>query len=186
VVALLAVVILAACGVRGQDEPTRIDPADVPFQLVGRHGDGTSARTAPGRVTLYFLGADRLVKRTRSVDGAPTPRRALLALLAGPLPADRGVGTSSALASPDAARLDDVRDGTAHVTLTNGFQNSAASDQPAALAEIVYTLTAFADVDRATFSIDGVPTAVPRVDGSLTDGPVTRADYATALVHLDS
>jgi spore germination protein GerM len=133
---------------------------------------------------LFFLGPDGLVEVERAVTGAATPAGALRALLAGPQPSERSEGTSSALVSSTAARLEGTRGGVARVSLDSGFQDGEIGDEPAALAEIVYTLTAFPHIERVTFLVEGEIVAVPRPDGSLISRPVGREDYAQLLTDV--
>jgi spore germination protein GerM len=175
---VLCSVVLTACGVRSQSEPQQISSDDVPFGLVEPRRAGGEGHSAPQTVSLYFLGRHGVVTIRRQVEVEPTPARALRALLAGPLSSERASGTASALVSPTAARLERVRGGIAHVALESDFRDSAIGNQPAALAEIVYTLTEFPQIRRVSFSVDGSIVAVPTPDGSLTTGPVGRKDYA--------
>ncbi len=173
--------LVAACGVRGQSRPTEVAADDVPFSLVEQPQQTAPGDNAPQRVSLYFLGPDGLVAIERPIPETATPALALRELLAGPLPAERASGTTSALVSRSAARLESVRDRVAHVSLSSGFRDSAIGNQPAALAEIVYTLTSFAEVDQVSFSIDGEEVPVPKPDGTLTDRPVDRDDYVAVV-----
>jgi hypothetical protein len=178
---MLSVVLLAACGLREQSEPSVVASDDVPFGLVDRPPKGSLEPDAPQLVVLYFLGRDGLVRVDRPIDGVMTPDRALRELLAGPSVSERHAGVGSALVSASAARFRQTRNGVARVALASGFRDSAIGNQPAALAEIVYTLTAFSEIEQVSFSVDGETVAVPRPDGSLAEGPVDRRDYGGLL-----
>jgi spore germination protein GerM len=181
VFATLCVVLIGACSAGDQSEPAVVASGDVPFGLVDRPPESPVRQDDRQPVALYFLGRDGLVQVDRPVDGEVTPERALRELLAGPSRSERDAGAASALVSSSAARFERARGGVARVALASGFRDSAIGNQPAALAEIVYTLTAFPEIERVSFSVEGKAVAVPRPDGSLTDAPVDRTDYA-ALV----
>ena len=172
------IALIAGCGVRDQSEPAVVAPEDVPFGLADRPHEMPLGSDAQQPVSLYFLGRDGLVRVDRPIDGEVTPARALRELLAGPSRTEREAGAASVLVSASAAHFTQARGGVAQVALASGFRDSAIGNQPAALAEIVYTLTAFSEIEQVRFSIDGETVAVPTPDGSLADGPVDRGDYA--------
>jgi spore germination protein GerM len=167
----------AACGPEPQSEPRQIDPSAIPFGLLDRRNDGARP-SGDQALVLYFVGADRLVAVEHLEAGPTDGSTALRRLLAGPTEreADRGLGT--ALSSAHAARLIDVQNGLARVGLADDFHDGTIPDQATALAQIVLTLTDAPAIDRVSFVVDGNNVAVPRGDGSLTDGPVARDDYA--------
>ena len=69
--------------------------------------------------------------------------------------------------------------GTATVDLPSDFTNLGGQDQILAVAQLVYTATAFPGVDHATLHVNGQLTRVPTANGSLSSGPLGRADYST-------
>ncbi len=123
-------VVLTACGVREQSEPRQIAPDDVPFGLVEPRSAGGQGQNALQTVSLFFLGRHGVVAIRRPVEVAPTPARALRALLAGPLANERGSGTASALVSPTAARLERVRGGIAASPSRATFATAPSGTSP--------------------------------------------------------
>ncbi len=178
--ALLGALLVAGCGVPDQPDPTRVAARKVPFGLVeGKHG--WTNEVTRGVVTLYLPGPSGLVEIKRPIADGVAPSGALRALLAGPLPAERRRGIGSALMGPVGARFEGVRRGVARVALDRGFESMAIGERPTALAEIVYTATAFRSIDAVRFFVDGQRADVPRADGSLTHAPVRRVDYAQLI-----
>lgn len=179
--AWVAVVLLCAtvagCGPDAQSEPRRIDPSTVPFGLLDRRTDG--ARPSGDRtLILYFVGADRLVAVEHLEGGDPDGSTVLRRLLDGPTEREVQMGLGTALPSA-AARFEGVEDRIARVGLAEDFHDGTIPDQATALAQIVFTLTGVPGIDRVSFVVDGRGAAVPRGDGSLTNGPVARGDYTS-------
>jgi spore germination protein GerM len=180
-VALASVVIACTatgCAPRPQSEHREIDPAEVPFGLLeDRHGLPESS-SGTSSLTLYFVGTDGLVPVFHPITRSPDASTALRQLLDGPTELDLEQGLGTELPSRRAARLVGNDAGLARVELETGFDNGAITDQGTALGQIVLTLTAVPGVDEVSFLVAGRQAAVPRADGSLTEGPVDREDYA--------
>ena len=185
VVTVLLLSGLAACGVRGQHDATKVDAEDVPFDLLE---PGTTTIPEPPRlpapdevVEICFL--DPQGQLVPLLVAAPSDRSLgpITNLLANPPIANLfGVKLSTAVAEPE--QLSVTRDrGAADVALDQGFTEMPADAQLAAIAQLVCTLTAQPGVGEIGFSLDGVPVEVPRADGSLTRDPVVRSDYDRLL-----
>jgi spore germination protein GerM len=99
-------------------------------------------------------------------------------LAAGPSAAEAARGLRSAI--PDEQFLADVTlgGGTATVGLTDDFSSLGGQDQLLAIGQLVLSLTAQPGVGRVAFTLDGERVEVPRGDGSLTSGSVSRDAYA--------
>lgn len=67
--------------------------------------------------------------------------------------------------------------GVAVIDLSEGFTDISGSDQLIAIAQLVYTSTGRPGVGQVTFTLEGEPIEIPRDDGSITSGSVTRDDY---------
>jgi spore germination protein GerM len=171
---VVAVLVAAACGVESQDDAVTMDPETVPFDLTGPSSD--TRPEGPALALLYLIGTERLVEVVRRVDAA-TPRASLSALLSGPTGVERARGLTSAIPIPSSARLDRVADRVAVVELGPPFDVGGLPNQGAALAQVVFTLTADPDIDAVAFTIDGKRVAVPRGDGSLDETPLDRRAY---------
>jgi hypothetical protein len=176
-----AALALSACGVGAQSAPHPIDRADVPFGLVERAEAPATPSPAPYSFTIFLVAGDRLQAATRGSQSPPTPGAQLRRLLQGPTPTEADAGLRTLL-TPDVA-VDHVRvaDGIATISLSGA--NAAqppGSDRALAVAQLVYTATAIPGVERVRFEVDGEPAEIPRGDGTLTNRPVGRDDYALA------
>jgi spore germination protein GerM len=78
-----------------------------------------------------------------------------------------------------------VERGVASVDSTRGLLDTLSPlDQRLAVAQIVLTLTSRPGIGQVLFSVDGVPTGVPRGRGDLAGPltPVTFDDYSSLVV----
>jgi hypothetical protein len=177
---LLVGLATTACGIDAQDSPETIDRDDVPFGFYDASTTSTS-HDAPGDdlvpFLVYFIGPDGLAFAIREATESPTVGERLDALFEGPTSAEVGVGLHTAI-PPTARRLTArVRSGTAQVALHDTFASLRGTEQVEALAQIVYTVTEIDTIRRVRFLLEGQPVEVPRADGTVSDDPVTRADY---------
>ena len=159
---------LAGCGVTAETAPRPITP---PRGFLQTTTSPTPEPTGSGPVTvqLFLVKDDALVAEL------------LADLLAGPDDSERSAGLSSALQGGDVVSNIHVSDRRAVVELSTTIENAARNDEVLAYAQLVCTLTARADITGVTFTHNGQPIGVPRADGSLTQGPLTAADYTTLL-----
>jgi spore germination protein GerM len=182
VVAALAaalVLLIAACGVPTHDSAREVDPKDVPFQLLDeRAGPPVAEPLGAEEQLIYFARDRRLVATTRKLPPDSSLSRLLDALGRGPNRNEVDAGLRSAL--PDESRFPDVSvsRGTATVDLGPRFTALSGEDQVIALAQLVYTVTGRPGVGLVRFTLDGQPTDVPRANGELTAGPVSRDDFS--------
>ncbi len=176
--AVLAVLLVAACGVPRDEQPRALEPQDVPFASAGPSAVADPEGT--GRVGLYFVRDGQVVPTSRRVQRAVTTSELVRLLFRGPAPPEFDEGLLSVI--PATLTVDDVvvEDATAVVTLA-GPRSEVRLMQPLAYAQIVATL-APQRVDGVRFRLDGRDLRVPRGDGSLTSMPLRREDYAQLLV----
>jgi spore germination protein GerM len=179
-VAAALVILSTACGVTAEQEANPVADSEVPFDLLRRQPASPST-TAPVHdtvdVEVYFVGSSGLTPVVRPI-ATSVPLPALLALLGdGPTSAERQAGLGTAVPASDGILQVAVRGEVATVELGPAFVALAPEEQRTALAQVVYTLTAQPKVVRVAFTVDGNPAEVPRGDGSLTAGSVTREDY---------
>ena len=175
--ALLAAVVVTACGVPQDDDPRALLPAEVPF---------ASPRSSPvadpfgnGRVALYFVRDGAVVLSTRPVQESMSTEELLELLLAGPAPDERDAGLSSVL--PSTVTVEDVElDGSTAIITLGGPDSEVLRLQPLAYAQVVATLTPH-PVSGVRFRLGDTDLRVPRADGSLTAQPLSRDDYASLL-----
>jgi hypothetical protein len=135
------------------------------------------AGAGQAQARLFMVRYRSLVRVTRRVPEPPTVTSLVRDLQAGPTLTERNDGLSSAL--PGAGVITGVRqvDRRAEVALGSELDASGRSDEIVAFAQVVCTLTSHGDVDAVFFVRDGRRVAVPRADGSLSEGPLTAADY---------
>lgn len=172
---LLAVLLLAGCGVPVDDVPRRVPapPGRLPTPVTG-------SPTAPaGRVDepLCFVREDRLEPLVRRVEALPPVDAHLQHLLAGPSSTERDGGLTSALPGTVAVLGARVNGTLAEVDIQEAVDGTGRSDEILAFAQIVCTLTRRPEVDMVAFQRAGRPLDVPRADGSLSREPLTAADY---------
>ena len=170
----LAVLLLTACGVPQDDAPRAVQaPFGVPSATAAPDGVG------PGRVALYFVRDGEVVLTTRPVR-ASTPTPDLLDLLfAGTSADERDAGLVSFIPANLTLEEFAVQGGTAVLTL-GGPDEEVQRIPPLAYAQIVATLTPHR-AQGVRFRLDDADLPVPRSDGSLTDAPLGREDYADLI-----
>jgi spore germination protein GerM len=173
---VLALLVLAGCGVPPDDEPRRLGEP-------GRtDGIGGPAPNAVGSTVLrlYLVRDGRLARVPRRVPAPQTPAEQLDTLLAGPTAEESDDGLSSALSTMTVTGLR-LAGRRATITLGNRAGQGFRSDEVLAFGQIVCTLTNLPDVGTVSFEADGAPLWVPRGDGILADTPLTIADYSDLL-----
>jgi hypothetical protein len=182
--------VAGACGVPDHGRAQRLNAADVPFGLAEPAPTTTSAVLSPESgllggdltesVTLYFAQDARFVAVDRTI-GAPLTLNAVVdALTKGPLPEDDAEGTRSVIGTGDVEQVT-ARGGVATVTLGSKFPELPPAEQRLGIAQLVLTLTARPGIGQVGFSLNGQPADVPRADGYLDRGPLSRDDYRTLL-----
>jgi hypothetical protein len=161
--ALLAVLLLAGCGVPADDQPRDLGRSQVAYGSDPPAPD----RFGPAVERLYLVGDGGLVRVVRRT---PAPRSP-----------EQQDGLTSALAQMRVGSTS-VSQRRAAVEIGAPPVPGARSDEALAYAQIVCTLTSQgAEVGTVSFTRDGQTLAVPRGDGSLSTGPLTIADYAELI-----
>ncbi len=177
---LIGAVVLGSCGVPLDNEPERIPDQQPPADTEGapRGHPSTTVRTdhAP-TVELFFVRGDRLVRVWRPISGPASLARVLEHVLAGPAPHERHGGVRSAINPETRIREALLHDGVASIDLSAPFGDVQGEDHITAIAQIVFSCTAFPGVQRVHFRLEGRPVEVPVGDGTLTLRPLTRADF---------
>lgn len=121
----------------------------------------TSPTAAAGKsvVRVYFMRADKVAAAGRQVADPSSKDQTVAALLLGPNDFEQSLGMSTDI--PGGTKLLGlvVADGTATADLSTDFQPGGAAMQPTKprVAEIVYTLTQFDDVQQVTITLNGKP-----------------------------
>jgi spore germination protein GerM len=174
----------AGCGIAADDQPRFDATGDVPFDLLGTTPPGTTAPAAPGGVStrLCLLGADQLVHPVaRSLPSEYQMIELADVLTAGPTDTERSYGLTTALAEPGTVTDIDVQGGVATVDLDPALAARPVTDQLTVVTQLVCTLTEQPGIGQVRFTVERVPIAVPRGDGSSTSDPVSRQDYETLI-----
>jgi spore germination protein GerM len=171
---------LAGCGVGTQSSATLTPPDDVPFGLAEARPETTTTMPPSARATstsIYLLDRDsRVVPVDRELRSNDV-HEVIDALLAGPLPDEVRLGLTSALPDADIVGAVDVTGGIGSVDLDPSFTDLTADIQRSALAQLVFTLTAQPGIGQVSFTLDGQPVEIPRGDGTLASGSVSRDSY---------
>lgn len=172
----------AACGVPTSGTAHLIPAGQVPFGLLqaGQEPQPPAIMSPSRAIVDVFLvsQAGHLVARGRVVKAPVTVEGVVGDLLAGPTNAEAAGGLISAI--PDRTQLRSARIsfGVAELDLSSTFGQVSGANQVLAVAELVYTATVVTGVVAVAFSLDGKPVEVPDGNGTLSQGPVTRTDYA--------
>jgi hypothetical protein len=142
--------------------------------------DGMQTRATRTQLSVAYLlegehvtPVARRVPHTRGVAAA-----AIRALLRGPTAAERRAGLTSAV--PAGTRLLGltIRDGVATIDLPRRFASGGGSQSMRArVAQVVFTLTRFATVQRVAFRLDGRAVTSIGGEGVIVSPPVARADF---------
>jgi spore germination protein GerM len=175
--AVASVLLLGACGVEAQDQAQELDTDSVPFDLLESEAPLGPVLREGNTFTVYVLQEDSLVAVTRAVRKEPTVPRALRVLFRGITPEEAEVGQRSAIPPGSEVRRVIVRGDAAVVDLNSRFLENVPGDTALALGQVVYTATSLQGVTRIRFRVDGDRVTVPRGDGTLSSGAVSRNDY---------
>jgi spore germination protein GerM len=172
--------VAAACGVPSADRASTARGSEVPFGLLDEATTTTSTtipELAATALDVWLVGDQVIVPIAREVAAPASIDRALDALAAGPTDVEATFGLRSVV-STEVIGDAEVVDGVATIDLRDAFATATPRDQLLALAQLVYTATELASVEVVSFTLDGQSVDVPRGDGSISDGPVDRRDYA--------
>lgn len=179
--AALAVAALLGAAVQGCGVPDEREPRPLEPSLV----IGSPPRIAPGNSVgpaverLYLVREGQLVAVDRRVGSTADVSAVLGDLVLGPTDDELKEGLTSSLKGTDLIAGVRLEDRTAEVSFRP--QAGGRTDDILAIGQIVCTLDARNDVDTVRFLLDGVLLKVPRADGSLTELPLTAADYRALI-----
>lgn len=173
--------VLAGCGVGiGLNaKPSTIQKKDVPFGLLDPSPPTTSAPAPRQFVTIYLEGPQRLVASGRTVAAPVTLRGIVTALGQGPTSAEAAGGLASPISTAAPLTLVRLSSGVATIRVAPTFTKLAEQDQAIAVAQLVYTVTAYPGVTSVEVHIGSKHARVPTGKGTLAGGPLVRTDYST-------
>ncbi len=195
--AAVVLALVTACGVPGESDFQQIDSEDIPYGLDATTTSTTIASTTSSAssttiarqtttepattstststtvpvevVTLFWVTGAELFPTSRLLLSPAAPPQVLTALLEGPPEGDIAAGLRSAIPE-DTEMTVGVERGVATVELPPAFITDVpGGEQRLAVAQIVLTLTRRGGLGQVTFTIGGVPQAVPRGRGDLTE-----------------
>lgn len=147
----------------------------------GKSGSSTApAAPPPVTVALYFLEGGALAVSHRSVPAASPRFEALAGLFAGPTSSETSAGLTSDMPAGSSLEGLTFLGSVADVDVNAQFFNGATPGTlTAQLAQVVFTLTSFSNVDSVHFLVHSAQIA--NLDGLDTSGNLTRADLAGAV-----
>jgi hypothetical protein len=134
-------------------------------------------------VGVYFVQESLQAKVVlRSVSSTAVQTETIRALLEGPTDAEQAQGLWTAIPADTLLLGIDISGGVATIDLSREFENGGGiTSILSRLAQVVYTITQFPDVDAVAFQLDGEPVTGFSGEGVVLDTPVTRSDYAVVL-----
>lgn len=168
-----------ACGIPPDEQPEVTSQRNVPFDLLepGATTTTTAATADPlSTVPLCLYDGDNLVTIGREM-ATSGMFDSLQALEQRTTAEERELGLETAMRGPDTVRSATVVAGVARVDLSASFGALPAEEQLRVVAQVVCTATSRPGVGQVLFTLEGAPIDVPRGDGSLSAGAVTRDDY---------
>ena len=169
----------AGCGRDAAPRPIA-ETAPVATQMPTPSATQGTPTNDPFRV--WFHNGNALTAATRYAEAQPTSVIAVSALLAGPTREERSAGVGSQVPVGTILRDVHVRGGIATVDLSGRFDDGGGSlSMELRLAQVVYTLTEFPQVEAVVFELDGKPVSVFSAEEISIDRPLRRGDFA-ALV----
>ena len=186
---VVVVLTTATCGAPTSGPARIVEASQVPYGLLATattspRPDGrrsTSSGSTSAGSTVFFVGRDGLLRPVgRSASTGQTTDgidAAIAALVAGPTPAQRVEGLSSALGSDTMLRRARLDDATAVIDIHVGARAPVPDQLPLAVAQIVLTLTSVPGVHSVQLSQDGHAVPAPLPGGQLTELPLTATDY---------
>jgi hypothetical protein len=173
-VLVLALVVVAGCGIPRDSAPRPIAAADVQFNLLGASTTAPPA-TNSGAVTgnLYFISGDRLHKVERQVQNS-TPDAVIDALLAGVAPED---GSVRSAIPPGTQRVSTrFEDKVLIIELTPEILGQQGQEQKNAFAQLVFTASDIESVFGVRFVVGGQFVNVP-TDSGASDQAIYPVDF---------
>lgn len=172
---------LGACGIPTDGAPVPL--ADGAAATTSAAAETSAPADSANSATLYLSGdADTpdLVSVRRGLDGEPTPRRVLEALLAGPTEEDLARGYATLI--PSGTRLLNVVvvDRRLTVDLSEEWGELQGPDAFSAYGQVVLSVTELTSVASVRFLVSGELIPAVTTDQGSQD-TVTRADFTVLL-----
>lgn len=183
--AIVTVATLGACGVPTEGDATVIAAEELPFGLAADAEQPGPSQIAPVDyisdteiITLYFPSGSGFVAVPRHLGVPVMPLDVVNALAEEPPSATNPY--RSAVGGDDVVGVR-VQGGVAAVELDRRFLDLPNSEQRMAVAQLVLSLTGRPGIGQISFEIGGSAVQVPRADGTLAKGTVSRDDFVRLL-----
>lgn len=169
------------CGIANQSSPVVINHASLPPAR-----STTSLQRAPTSipVTLYFVNANNLLVKATHSEAYQGINAAVNALLAGPNSQESSAGVTSAIPASTKLLSVSIQGTIVELNFSNALASVSGNEQLLAFAQIVATATTLPGVDTVQIAITGQSVNAPLPDGTLAQGPVAKANYASLLASL--
>jgi hypothetical protein len=167
---------VAACGSSNKSSTpatTSVAPTTSP---------STTAPAADVVVTVYLVEHEALVAVGRTVPGPAGPEAAVRALVAGPKGTlERDLSITSSIPAGTTVNGVQVADHAATVDVSKQFASGGGSQSmQARVAQVVFTVTQYPDVQRVRFALDGTIVKTIGGEGVMVDR-IGRADVTNML-----
>lgn len=172
-------VALAACGVGTDASPHLVVKKTVPYGLLQPSSPTTTTAPPSQYVTVYFDGPQRLVPVSRPALEPVSVRSAVAALVQGPTSAEAADGLQSPISTAAPIQVSHLATPTVVVTVANTFTALSGHEQTVAVAQLVYTITAFPGVNAVTVRMNGKTVDVPTGNGTVSKGALDRQQFAS-------
>jgi spore germination protein GerM len=178
IVALVAALFLAACGIPNDDGPRDI-PADAQGDL-GLASEG-NAGAAGGAARIYLIGSSTASKAAVlepvARDVSVTATAVMETLFTGPNAAELSSQMRSAIPVGTTLRSAVLRGGVLRVDASKELLQLSGDDLVDALAQIVFTASELDGVHAVRILIEGAEQQWPDGNGELQTAPLTTYDF---------
>jgi spore germination protein GerM len=173
--------VATGCGLSVEDEPRELAADDVPGDLLTPRSTTTTSTTTPAvtrTVQIYLVDSDgRLASVDRELPDPVTVVDLIRSLLDGATDQESEQGIRSVVASTTELLSSQRRDRTVVLNFSADFAIPQGEGGITSVAQVVFSATELEGISGVTFELDGVPTEVPRGDGTLTSDPLFRSDF---------
>lgn len=181
---LLAIFVLAGCGIEAEEEPRALR-VGIPEDRLSID-EGTPDPPVEIATSIYLVSdSGQLRPSVRQIGASQQPSTrlasALERLIDGPVAREAEDGLRSAVPSTTDVLGVTIDGATAVVDLSSEFASIGGEQEVLAVGQVVLTVTTFPGVRRVLLRLDGRPTDLPLPDGSFAEGPVVLGDYAGLL-----
>lgn len=171
-------VVLSACGVGTDTSPNLVASKTVPNHLLTPSSPTTTTAPPSQFVEIYFLKGQRLVIVSRAAYAPVSVRSAVKALVEGPTTAEAATGFQSPISTAAPIEVSHLATPTVDVSVGSTFTSLSGRDQTVAIAQLVFTITAFPEVNKVRVFMNGKPVEVPTANGTIGKGPLTKDQFA--------